>query len=92
VDLAASMVNEIEVFDESRAFAEQYDNYFRWDIKIGCKLNSAKRKFSQSFYLDIQNVTNLENIFRKSYNRVTNQVNDVFQLGFFPNIMYNIEF
>ncbi len=92
VDLSASMVNEIEVFDDGRAFTEQYDNYFRWDIKIGCKLNSAKRKFSQSFYLDVQNVTNRQNIFRKSYNRVTNQVNDVFQLGFFPNLMYKIEF
>lgn len=92
VDLAASMINEIEVFDTSRAFSEQYDNYFRWDIKFGVKLNSAKRKFSQSLHFDIQNVTNRENIFSKSYNRVTNQVNDIFQIGFFPNFMYKIEF
>jgi len=92
VDLEASMLNEIEVFDTNRAFSEQYDNYFRWDIKFGIKLNSAKRKFSQSLHFDFQNVTNRENIFSKSYNRLTNQVNDVFQIGFFPNLMYKVEF
>ena len=92
VDLAASMINEIEVFDYENAFSEQHDGYFRWDIKFGVKLNSTKRKFSQSFYFDIQNVTNRENIFSKSYNRLTNQVNDIYQIGFFPNFMYKIEF
>ena len=92
VDLEASRVNEIQVFDEANAFSEQYSPYFRWDIKFGIKLNNTKRKFSQAFYLDIQNVTNNENIFRRSYNRVTNEVNDILQLGFFPNFIYKVEF
>lgn len=92
VDLEASQVNGIEILDESNAFTEQFDNYFRLDIKLGIKLNSQKRKFSQGFYFDIQNVTNNENIFAKRYNRLTNEVNDVFQIGFFPNFMYKLEF
>lgn len=92
VDLEASRVNEIQVFDEANAFSQQYSSYFRWDLKLGIKLNNTKRKFSQAFYLDVQNVTNNENIFRKSYNRVTNQVNDILQIGFFPNFIYKVEF
>jgi len=92
VDLEASRVNEIEVLDQTQAFELKQDPYFRWDVKLGVKLNNTKRKFSQTLYFDIQNVTNNKNIFRKSYNRNTNQVNDVFQIGFFPNFMYKVEF
>jgi len=90
VDLEASRINEIQVFDESKAFGERFDPYLRWDVKVGVKLNNTKRGFSQGLYFDIQNVTNNDNIFRKNYNRVTNSVNDVYQTGFFPNFMYKI--
>lgn len=92
VDLDASNINEIEILDDANAFSEQYDPYFRWDLKLGIKLNNTKRKFSQAFYLDVQNVTNNQNIFRKSYNRNTNQVNEIYQIGFFPNFIYKVEF
>jgi len=92
VDLEASKVNQIQVFDESQAFQLQHDDYFRWDVKVGFKLNSKKRKLSHTFYLDIQNVTDNQNIFRSAYNRQTNEVNDVYQIGFFPNFMYKVEF
>jgi len=92
VDLAASQVSEIQVLDEVRVFEERYDSYFRWDVKVGVKLNNTKRRFSQGIYFDIQNITNNKNIFRKNYNRKTNMINDVYQIGFFPNFMYKIEF
>ena len=92
VDLEASRVNEIQVFDLSNPFGERFDPYFRWDVKFGVKLNNTKRQFSQGIYFDIQNVTDNDNIFRKNYNRVTNTVNNVYQIGFFPNFMYKIEF
>ncbi len=92
VDLEASQLAGQEVLIESQAFSEQNDPYFRWDLKFGFKLNSAKRKLSHQFYFDIQNVTNNENIFARRYNRLTNQVNDVFQIGFFPDFMYRIQF
>ena len=92
VDLEASRVNEIEVLKEDEAYSQQYDAYFRWDVKVGMKFNSAKRKVSQGFYFDVQNVTDRENIFQNAYNRQTNEVNQVFQSGFFPNFLYKIEF
>ena len=92
VDLALSQQYGTEIRDESKAFSEQFDPYFRWDVKFGVQFNSKKRKLSQQFYLDIQNVTNNENIFARRYNEQTNQVNEVYQVGFFPDFMYRLQF
>ncbi len=92
VDLDASKINEIQVFDLSNPFGERFDPYLRWDVKFGVKLNNTKRRFSQGLYFDIQNITNHQNIFRKNYNRTSNTINNVYQTGFFPNFMYKIEF
>ncbi|MEN0005292.1 MAG: TonB-dependent receptor [Bacteroidota bacterium] len=92
VDLAASRAAGTEVRIDEEAFSLQFDPYFRWDLKLGVRFNSLKRKLSHQFYFDIQNVTNNENIFARRYNRQTNQVNEVFQIGFFPDFMYRIQF
>ncbi len=92
VDLVASQERMEEVFLTEQAFSQQNDSYFRWDVKVGVKLNSTTRKFSQSFFFDIQNLTNQDNIFRTAYNRNTNEVNDILQIGFFPNFIYKLEF
>ena len=55
-------------------------------------MNSKKRQISHQFFIDIQNVTNRENIFARRYNRQTNEVNEAYQLGFFPDFMYRIQF
>jgi len=91
VDLAASQIAQTEVLDDSRVFEERYPSYLRLDIKIGIKLFSNKR-LSQQFFLDFQNVTNRENVFVNRYNRVSNAVNTVNQIGFFPDILYRVRF
>ncbi len=92
VNLEASQAAGEEVLLEDQAFSLRYDDYLRLDFKFGFQLNSKKRKFSQQFFIDLQNITNNENIFAKRYNPVTNQVNDVLQSGFFPDIMYRVQF
>ena len=92
VDLEASRMAGTEVLQEELAFSQQLDSYFRWDVKLGLRLNSKKRRLSHTFYLDFQNVTNRENIFARQYNRVTNNVDRVDQIGFFPDFMYRIQF
>jgi len=92
VDLEASKVNQTEVELTELAYAERFDPYFRFDVKFGFKMNSKKRKVSHQFFMDIQNVTNRDNIFARRYNRQTNQVNNAYQLGFFPDFMYRIQF
>lgn len=92
VNLTASKEINSEVLFEEQAFGERYPYYLRIDFKIGVALNSDKRKFSQQFFLDFQNVTNRENIFVNRYNRVTNEVNTVLQSGFFPDLLYRVQF
>lgn len=92
VDLEASRLRQDEVLREELAFSQRYDPYFRLDMKFGVQLNSATRKFSQQFFLDFQNITNKENIFQKRYNTLTNEVDDVYQSGFFPDILYRVQF
>jgi len=77
---------------ENQAFSQRLDDYFRWDVKIGMRINSNKRKLSQTFFLDFQNVTNNQNIFAVRYNEVRNEVGKTYQIGFFPDLMYRVEF
>ncbi len=92
VDLGASQQAGFEVLQEDLAFTEQYDDYFRWDIKFGLKVNSRNKKRSHQFYIDLQNVTANENVFVRRYNRLTNQVDKVDQIGFFPDFGYRFQF
>ncbi|MCP3930831.1 MAG: TonB-dependent receptor [Bacteroidetes bacterium] len=92
VDLEASKNEGEEVLIEEEAYSLRYDSYFRLDLKLGFRMNSQKHKLSQMWSIDFQNITNRENIFSKRYNYVTNKVNDAYQIGFFPDIMYRIEF
>lgn len=92
VDLEASQQAGFEILQEDRAFSEQYNGYFRWDVKFGLKLNSRNKKSSHQFYFDLQNVTANENIFVRRYNRLTNQVDQVDQIGFFPDFGYKFQF
>lgn len=92
VNLEASRAAGREILYDNLAFSEKLDHYFRWDVKIGFRLNSAKRKFSQTFFLDFQNVTNNENIFAMRYNTVKGNVGRINQIGFFPDVLYRVEF
>lgn len=92
VDVAASRASNTEIRDDSRAFSLQYDHFFRFDLKIGIQLNKPGKKFSQSFFLDLQNLTNRKNIFQERYNPATQMLNTVYQSAFFPDIQYRVQF
>ncbi|NAS12636.1 TonB-dependent receptor [Poritiphilus flavus] len=92
VDLEASRISGFEVLQEDLAFSQQYDAYFRWDVKFGIKINSRNKKRSHQFYVDLQNVTANENVFVRRYNRLTNNIDQVDQIGFFPDFGYRFQF
>ncbi len=92
VDLAASIALGEEVKDETRPFSERYDDYLRLDFKIGYRVNSKKRHFSQQFALDFANITNNKNIWALRYNEVKQRVIPVYQSGFFPDILWRVQF
>ncbi len=93
VDLAASQLLGQQVLKgDDYAFSERNPDFFRMDFKIGFVMNSKKRKIAQSIYFDIQNITNHKNVFAERYNPLTNTINTAYQIGFFPNFVYKIQF
>jgi len=93
VDLVASQAARQEVVKgDEFAYTERNPDFFRLDVKTGFTLNSKKHKLSQSVFFDIQNVTNNKNVFAQRYNTVTKTINTAYQIGFFPNFMYKIQF
>ena len=91
IDLAASNATGHEQLS-TNAYSSYYDNYYRIDIKFGYTLNSSKRKLSHTFSLDLQNVTNHKNVFSKTYDDRMQNINTTYQLGFFPNVVYKLQF
>jgi hypothetical protein len=76
----------------TEAYSAFYPNYFRLDFKVGYTLNSRTKKLSQSISLDLQNITNNKNVFSQSYDDRSQSISTTYQLGFFPNFIYKIQF
>ena len=91
IDLTASNATGREQLS-TNPYSSYYDNYYRLDIKAGYTLNGSKRKISHTFSLDLQNVTNHKNVFSKSYDDRSQNINTTYQLGFFPNVIYKLQF
>jgi len=93
IDLQASQqLGNTVLKSDAYAYTSRYDSYFRMDFKAGFVLNSKNRKISQSFSLDMQNVTNHQNVFSQNYDGGSRTIMTTYQLGLFPNFIYKIQF
>ena len=90
IDTEESARRGITVPDWDLAYTEQYPNYFRTDLRIGFRMQG--RKVSQEWALDIQNLTNAQNIQFSQYNPNTGEVEFIYQIGILPIFQYKIEF
>ena len=90
IDLEASRLADEAVFDFERSFAERYPDYFRLDVKAGFKRNG--KKATHTIALDLQNVTNRQNVFTREFNAALGQLVDTYQLGFLPVLQYRVLF
>ncbi len=92
IDLDASIQLDQEVLREEVAFSERHDPYLRLDLKFGYRLNNSKKGYAQQFFLDFQNFTNRKNVFVRRFNRSTGRIDTINQIGFFPDVLYRIQF
>jgi hypothetical protein len=92
VDLAASLAADEEKLNETSYNSERLTNYFRLDTRLGMRLNSTRRELSHTLYLDFQNITNNENVLMQRYNTAKNTVGQAYQIGFFPDLLYRVQF
>ena len=89
-DIAASKASGYVVYKETDAYSLQQENYLRWDLKFSYVRNL--KKITQKWYVDLQNLTGRENIYIQTLNPKTGVVSRINQIGFFPNINYQITF
>lgn len=90
IDFEASKKAQRVVFFNDRAYESQYKDYFRTDFKITLRRNG--KNIMQEWFVDLQNISNAQNIFEQTYKPATNSITTTNQLGFFPNINYRIQF
>ena len=90
IDLDASRNSGFTVRDFNRAWEDQAAYYFRSDIRISYRKNRAKA--SSIISLDIQNVTNRENVWGNFYSVGRDEVRNITQLGLIPVLNYRLEF
>jgi hypothetical protein len=90
IDVAASADQNATIYDNSRAFSQQLNDYFRMDFKIGYKMN--RKRLTHELALDLQNITNKQNVFQQAYNPRTQRIGTAYQQGFLPIPFYRLTF
>jgi hypothetical protein len=90
IDVEKSMLTRDTEYIESDAFTERLPAYFRTDVRFSMKRN--REKSTHTLALDIQNVTNHENIYGNYFEPLTGKVKTAYQLPFLPVLSYKIEF
>ncbi len=90
VDEAQSKLAGFAVYDNAHAFQNRLPDFFRTDIRISYKLNG--KKVTQEWALDIQNITDRQNILTQQFNPQTGTMQNVYQIGLFPVPLYRIYF
>ncbi|MBN2521806.1 MAG: TonB-dependent receptor, partial [Bacteroidales bacterium] len=77
-------------FDYDRAFEEQYPAYMRLDLRITLRWNA--KKTMNEWIMDVQNITNRENVFYESLNRITGEVETEYFQKFAWMMMWRMRF
>jgi hypothetical protein len=89
-DIAASKNAGYVIYKENEAYSKQNDTYVRWDLKFSFIRNG--KKVTQKLYADLQNLTGKQNLYVRTLKPKTGAVSQINQMGFFPNINYQITF
>jgi len=89
-DEAASRAAGELVNDNTRIFANQYDDYIRFDFRVAYKVQT--KKVTQEWGVDSQNLTNRKNIFNQTYDPATGTYKTTYQTGLLPIGIYRVTF
>lgn len=90
IDLDASIQAGEAVYQVSDPYSQQFDPYFRTDIRIAFRL--IGKKAVQEWAFDVQNLTDQQNALFQRYNAANQTVETSYQLGRFPLMQYRIMF
>ncbi len=89
-DVTASTIARSGIQDVGNAYGKRFEDYFRIDFKTTLRANVGR--VTHEFFVDIQNITNRQNPFSKTWNTEKNRESTIPQLGLFPNVNYRVVF
>lgn len=78
------------IYYRNRMNELQYEDYGRFDLRIAYKVQT--KKVTQEWGVDIQNLTNRDNVFSRNYDVETNAYVTTNQTGILPIGLYRITF
>ncbi len=90
IDLEASIAAGEEILQEDKPYSVQAPMYKRFDVQIS--LRTEKKKTTREWKLDVQNVTNSQNVVDVYYDWYTQEIENSTQLGLLPVLSYKIMF
>lgn len=90
VEVGASQTARYTRFDFSEGYTRQLPDFFRTDLRV--YLKKSHPKYSSTLALDIQNLTNQENVAYTYYDILLGEVAQRYQLSLIPILTYRVEF
>lgn len=81
IDIEMSQNSGRTEYIESEAFAKRKSDYSRFDLRIDFRNNF--KSFSIISYVSAENVLSTKNVYGYQYNRRKNEIETIYQLGFF---------
>jgi len=90
IDLVSSQLYNSEVLIDEKAWSKQLPDYWRFDVKVGFRINT--KHATHSIIAVCENVFGTKNILQQSYNTNIKNILTEYQLGVFPYGAYRVEF
>lgn len=90
IDSLASIFANTAVYETDKAYSKQFNDYSRIDIKIGFRENY--KRATLTWFITMQNIFDKKNILTQVYNRYSQKVENVYQLGRVPIGGFKVEF
>lgn len=89
-DLELSKLAGTGVLDATQTFESKFEDYWRIDTRFGIKRNG--NRVTHELAIELQNLTGRKNVFTVQYNPDTEEVEELYQLGFLPLLQYRLYF
>ncbi|MEY2904746.1 MAG: hypothetical protein RJA52_762 [Bacteroidota bacterium] len=90
IDVAQSLANGTTIYFTERAFEEQLPGYFRTDLRWYVKRNKPGKV--STLAIDVQNLTNHQNIAFSYFDTRKGEIVNKYQLGIIPLLSWRLEF
>ncbi len=90
IDFTRSQQEGETVYFHQESYTQQLPHYMRGDIRFSMTWN--RKRLTSTLSLDIQNVSNRQNVSDRYYDLESNSIRTFYQTGFIPVLNYKVEF